>query len=107
MICTANIGGSIKKVNYKNEKVMLFCVENIRSATKKEYFNLCCFDATMRDVINNNVNKVCQFKCIIQPNNYQDKKGNWVNTYSLIVSDIKIIGDKVEFQNVDESEIPF
>lgn len=91
MKCTASIGGVIKKITFKSDKVMMFSILNKNG----------------REIIESNMNKLCQFVCSVQPNNYQKKDGNWVNSFSFIVEGIKIIGDEVPFQQVNEDEIPF
>lgn len=105
MKCTANLGGVIRKITYKNDKVMMFSIEN--KSDKSEYFGLTTFNKESREIIEKNIGKLCQFVCLVKPNNYQKKDGSWVNSYSFIVEGIKIIGNEVEFQNINEDEIPF
>lgn len=106
MKCTANLGGVIRKITYKNDKVMMFSIEN-KTGEKSEYFGLAVFKKEAREVVEKNIGKLCQFVCLVKPNNYQKKDGSWVNSYSFIVEVIKVIGDEVKFQDVNEDEIPF
>lgn len=89
----------------RTKNIYLLSIEN--KSDKSEYFGLTTFNKELREIIEKNIGKLCQFVCLVKPNNYQKKDGTWVNSYSFIVEHIKIIGDEVEFQNINEDEIPF
>lgn len=90
MINKVQFEGINKGIVFENNQILKFKLENIGNSKKNKTALITCFKEEYFNKIRENKEKTILIDGEFYESNYQDKKGNWINTYCINMSKLTI-----------------
>ena len=97
--------GTIGKITFENNKIIKFKLLDMDKSSKT-YVTICCFYPNLFDEIKCNEGHECKLIANMAECNYLDRNGNWQNTYTVALDDIKIVNSNTPHQ-IESDELQF